>query len=54
MSSVIAFDIAVMAQKVKVQYWGPVWTEKVGGGGESVVGQDGNWTDSWLTHLKSD
>ena len=31
MSPVIAFDIAVVAQKVKVQYWGPVWSEKVDG-----------------------
>ena len=39
MSPVIAFDIAVVPQKVKVQYWGPVWSEKVGGG--SLVGRDG-------------
>ena len=37
MSTVIAFDIAVVAQKVKVQCWGPVWSEKVGGG--SIVGR---------------
>ena len=37
MSPVIAFDIAVVAQKVKVQCWGPVWSEKVGG--VVVVGQ---------------
>ena len=32
MSEVIAFDIAVVAQKVKVLccYWGPMWSEKVG------------------------
>ena len=41
MSPVIAFDIAVVAEKVKVQYWGLVWSEKVGGGGGSVVGRDG-------------
>ena len=42
MSPVIAFDIAVVAQKVKVQYRGPVWSEKVGGWwGGSVVGRDG-------------
>ena len=29
MSPVIAFDISVVAQKVKVQCWGPVWPEKV-------------------------
>ena len=27
-SPVIAFDIAVVAQKAYVQYWGPVWSEK--------------------------
>ena len=38
----IAFGIAVVAQKVKVQgcYQGPVRSEKVGGGG-SLVGRDG-------------
>ena len=44
MSPWIAFDIAVVAQKVKVQFWGPVWSEKVGaggGGGGSLVGRDG-------------
>ena len=41
MSLVIAFDIAMVAQKVKVQYWGPVWFEKVGGAAGSVVGRDG-------------
>ena len=30
MSPVIAFDIAVVAQKVKVQYWGPVCIWKSG------------------------
>ena len=47
MSPVIAFDIAVVAQKVKVQccYRGPVWSEKVGGG--SLVGRDG-----YQTHKK--
>ena len=40
MSPVIAFDIAVVAQKVLVQYWGPVWSEKSGAGG-SVIGRDG-------------
>ena len=42
MSPVIAFDIAVVAQKVKVQYWGPVWSEKVEWvGGVSLIGRDG-------------
>ena len=42
MSPVIAVDIAEMAQKVKVQYQRPVWSEKVGAaGGGSVVGWDG-------------
>ena len=42
MSPVIAFDIAVMVQKVKVLccYRGAVCSEKVGGGG-SVIGRDG-------------
>ena len=31
MSPVIAFDIDIVAQKVQVQYWGPVWSEKEGG-----------------------
>ena len=46
MSPVIAFDIAVVAQKVKVQCWGPVWSEKVDGGGGSVIGRDG-YKNSW-------
>ena len=41
MSPVMALDIAVVAQKVKDQYRGPVWSEKSGGGGGSVVGRDG-------------
>ena len=44
MSPVIAFDIAGVAKKVKVHYWGPVCIWKSGGaaaGGGSVVGRDG-------------
>ena len=37
----IAFDIAVVAQKVKVQYRGPVCSEKVVGAAGSVVDWDG-------------
>ena len=42
MSPVIAFDIAEVAQKVKVQFLGLVWSEKVGAGagGGSIVGLD--------------
>ena len=51
-----------MAQRVKIQCWGPVWSEKVGaaGGGGSVVGRDGysmiiwNWNkvNSYISALK--
>ena len=41
MSPVIAFDIAVVAQKVKVQCLGPVWYEKVGAAAVSLVGRYG-------------
>ena len=44
MSPVFAFDKAAVAQKVNVQccYRGPVWSEKVGGGGAvSLIGRDG-------------
>ena len=43
MSPVIAFDIALVAQKVKVKccYRGPVWSEKVGAAAGSLVGRDG-------------
>ena len=53
-SQVIALDIAVrvVAQKVKVQYWGPVWSEKVGWWGGWTSSRSG-WLLELLTELKS-
>ena len=48
MSRVIALDIAVVAQKVKVQYRGPKWSEKVCGG---WISSRSGWQLELLTEL---
>ena len=50
MSPVIALDIAVVAQKVKVYCWGPVWSEKVGWCWCWVTNRSG-WLSELLTEL---
>ena len=50
MSPVIALDIAVMAQKVQVQYRGPVWSEKKGGW---LISSRSGWLLELLTELTS-
>ena len=51
MGPVNAFDIAVVAHKVKVQYWGLVWSEKVGVGWWWISNRSG-WLLELLTELK--
>ena len=50
MSPVIAFDIAAVAHKVRVQYWGTVWSEKVGWWWWWVSSRSG-WLLDLLTEL---
>ena len=55
MSPVIAFDIAVVAQKVKVHccYRGPVWSKKVGWWCCCITNRSG-WPLELLTELKKE